>query len=50
MERGEPFFAIGHSTWPLDLFVALLKGVDVRLLVDVRTIPRSRSKFGIQQR
>lgn len=38
-----PFFTIGHSTWPLDLFVALLKGAEVRLVVDVRTIPRSRS-------
>jgi uncharacterized protein (DUF488 family) len=38
-----PFFTIGHSTRPLDAFVALLKGADVRLIVDVRTIPRSRS-------
>jgi uncharacterized protein (DUF488 family) len=38
-----PFFTIGHSTRPLDAFVALLKGADVRLVVDVRTIPRSRT-------
>ena len=38
-----PFFTIGHSTRPLEAFVGLLKGADVRLVVDVRTIPRSRS-------
>jgi uncharacterized protein (DUF488 family) len=38
-----PFFTIGHSTRPLEDFVGLLKGADVRLVVDVRTIPRSRS-------
>lgn len=37
-----PFFTIGHSTRPLDVFVALLKVADVQLVVDVRTIPRSR--------
>jgi uncharacterized protein (DUF488 family) len=37
------FFTIGHSTRPLDTFVALLKEADVRLVIDVRTIPRSRS-------
>ena len=38
-----PFFTIGHSTRPLDLFVGLLKDADVRFVVDVRTMPRSRS-------
>jgi uncharacterized protein (DUF488 family) len=38
-----PFFSIGHSTRPLQAFVDLLKGVDIRLVVDVRTFPRSRS-------
>ena len=38
-----PFFTIGHSTWPLAVFVDLLKGADVRLVVDVRTVPRSRT-------
>ena len=33
---------IGHSTRPLDEFVALLKAHAVTLVVDVRTIPRSR--------
>jgi uncharacterized protein (DUF488 family) len=36
-----PFFTIGHSTRSLDVFVRLLKDVDVRLVVDVRTVPRS---------
>ena len=38
-----PFFTIGHSTRQLGTFVALLKEADVRLVIDVRTIPRSRS-------
>jgi uncharacterized protein (DUF488 family) len=33
---------IGHSTRPLDEFIALLKAHAVALVVDVRTIPRSR--------
>jgi uncharacterized protein (DUF488 family) len=38
-----PFFTIGHSNRPLDSFVTLLIGADIRLVVDIRTIPRSRS-------
>jgi uncharacterized protein (DUF488 family) len=38
-----PFFTIGHSTRPIDEFAALLKAADVRLVVDVRTVPRSRT-------
>ena len=38
-----PFFTIGHSTRPLVEFVDLLKGADVRFVVDVRTVPRSRT-------
>jgi uncharacterized protein (DUF488 family) len=38
-----PFFTIGHSTRPLSEFVDLLESQQVRLLADVRTIPRSRS-------
>jgi uncharacterized protein (DUF488 family) len=37
-----PIFTIGHSTRTLADFVALLCQVDVKLLVDVRSIPRSR--------
>ena len=36
-------FTIGHSTRTLAEFVALLRQVDVTLLVDVRSFPRSRT-------
>jgi uncharacterized protein (DUF488 family) len=35
-------FTIGHSTRTLEEFVQLLKAYNVNLLVDVRTVPRSR--------
>jgi uncharacterized protein (DUF488 family) len=38
-----PFFTIGHSTRPTEEFVALLKEAQVKLVVDVRTVPRSRT-------
>lgn len=38
-----PFFTIGHSTRSTDEFVALLNDAEVRLIVDVRTVPRSRT-------
>ena len=37
-----PFFTIGHSTRPLPEFLALLAAAEVALVVDVRTVPRSR--------
>jgi uncharacterized protein (DUF488 family) len=37
-----PFFTIGHSTRSVDAFIDLLRTAGVRLVVDVRTIPRSR--------
>lgn len=37
----EPFFTIGHSTRALTEFAGLLRHAGVRLVVDVRTIPRS---------
>ncbi|HYE29810.1 MAG TPA: DUF488 domain-containing protein [Methylomirabilota bacterium] len=36
-------FTIGHSTRAVEDFVAMLKGHGVRRLVDVRTVPRSRT-------
>ena len=33
---------IGHSTHPVEQFVSLLERNDVRRLVDVRTVPKSR--------
>jgi uncharacterized protein (DUF488 family) len=38
-----PFFTIGHSTKPIDTFVDLLRDANIQLLVDVRTVPRSRT-------
>lgn len=38
-----PFFTIGHSTRPIADFAELLEGSQVELVVDVRTIPRSRA-------
>ena len=39
----KPFFTIGHSTRPVAAFIDLLRSAEVRLLVDVRTVPRSRA-------
>lgn len=38
-----PFFTIGHSTHAAAEFVEMLRAEDIRLVVDVRTIPRSRT-------
>jgi uncharacterized protein (DUF488 family) len=35
-------FTVGHSTHPIEEFAALLRAHGVTLLVDIRTIPRSR--------
>jgi uncharacterized protein (DUF488 family) len=35
-------FTIGHSTLPIDEFVAVLDAYGIERLVDVRTVPRSR--------
>jgi uncharacterized protein (DUF488 family) len=37
------FYTIGHGTRPLGEFVELLRSVDVTLVADVRTMPRSRT-------
>jgi uncharacterized protein (DUF488 family) len=39
----QPFFTIGHSTRSIAEFVDLLRSAEIRLLVDVRAIPRSRT-------
>ena len=36
-------YTIGHSTHPLDEFIGILKNHGIEFLVDVRTIPRSRT-------
>ncbi len=38
-----PFFTIGHSTRPIGEFIDLLAASEIGLVVDVRTIPRSRT-------
>ena len=38
-----PFFTIGHSTRDIGEFVGLLEASQVRLVIDVRAIPRSRT-------
>lgn len=35
-------FTIGHSTHPIETFLALLQAHSIEVLVDVRTVPRSR--------
>ncbi|MDF1585489.1 DUF488 domain-containing protein [Marinimicrococcus flavescens] len=38
-----PFFTIGHSTRTVGQLVELLRASDVQLVVDIRTVPRSRT-------
>jgi uncharacterized protein (DUF488 family) len=38
-----PFYTIGHSTRPLDIFATLLREAGVELVADIRTVPRSRT-------
>jgi uncharacterized protein (DUF488 family) len=38
-----PFFTIGHSTRSITEFVQLLRQSEIQLVVDVRTVPRSRT-------
>jgi len=39
---GAPFLTIGHSTRSLTAFIAFLCAQRVRVLADVRSVPRSR--------
>jgi uncharacterized protein (DUF488 family) len=39
---GRTLYTVGHSTRSLDELVALLRSFDVAVLVDIRTVPRSR--------
>jgi uncharacterized protein (DUF488 family) len=43
MTRAHPFFTIRHSTQPIAAFVDLLRDAKIRLIIDVRTVPRSRT-------
>lgn len=40
---------VGHSTLPLEVFIRALKDNDCQLLVDVRSIPRSRHNPQFEQ-
>jgi uncharacterized protein (DUF488 family) len=40
---GISIFTIGHSTHPIDEFIRILNAYNIELLVDIRTIPRSRA-------
>jgi uncharacterized protein (DUF488 family) len=39
----KPFFTIGHSTRPLPEFTGLLRESEIEILVDIRSIPKSRT-------
>jgi uncharacterized protein (DUF488 family) len=43
MDGGFPFFTIGHSNRSIGEFTELLRDVDIRILADIRTVPRSRA-------
>jgi uncharacterized protein (DUF488 family) len=38
-----PFFTIGHSTRSIEEFISILQEVEIRQVIDVRTVPRSRT-------
>ena len=38
-----PFYTIGHGTRPIGDFIDLIRSVEVTLVADVRTVPRSRT-------
>lgn len=35
-------YTIGHSTYPIDRFIKILQAYEIEMVVDVRTIPKSR--------
>jgi uncharacterized protein (DUF488 family) len=43
MADPHPVFTLGHSTRPIEAFVALLVPNGITRLVDIRTVPRSRT-------
>ena len=42
MPRQPTIWTVGHSTRPIGEFIGLLRAHQINLLVDVRTVPRSR--------
>jgi len=43
MVSGSEIYTVGHSTLTIEEFTRILKANGVRLVVDVRTVPRSRA-------
>ena len=44
-----PLYTIGYSTHPFDEFIGLLRVHGIEILIDVRTVPRSRHNPQFQQ-
>lgn len=42
MTKAKTIYTIGHSTKPIEDFLDLLKTYEIELLIDVRTIPKSK--------
>ena len=42
MEKQPVIYTIGHSTHSAEEFIALLKAYEIKALIDIRTIPKSR--------
>ena len=42
MSPSPTVWTLGHSTRPIEEFIGLLRAHQIRLLIDVRTVPRSR--------
>lgn len=42
VSRGAAVYTIGHSTLAIEDFLAILKAYEIRRLIDIRTVPRSR--------
>ena len=40
---GLPFFTVGHSTRPIGEFIDLIAASEIGLIIDVRSVPRSRT-------
>jgi uncharacterized protein (DUF488 family) len=42
VEDSIPIFTIGYSTHPIDSFIELIKAHEIEMVIDIRTIPKSR--------
>jgi len=48
-DESRPILTVGHSTKPIEEFVKLLRAHGVEILIDVRTVPRSRHNPQFEQ-